>query len=159
LDHGTLAFEALGNDQNWKEVTQDQDGVRQFRFRYSLRAHAPGYDNAAALAWSRSVSAPLTCAPGRLPKKWLDRAQLEMDPARALVMCFKPADHGTPGQAIVRLWETSGQSSPVPLLVRGYRRAKETDLLERARGALAIEDGKVKVPVRGWGFAGIELGQ
>jgi hypothetical protein len=69
LDQGALAFEALGNDQNWKEVVQDQDGATHFRFRYSLRAHAPGYDNAAALAWSRSVATPLALAHGRLPSR------------------------------------------------------------------------------------------
>lgn len=67
LDQGALAFEPLGNDQNWKEVTQDQNGDSHFRFRYSLRAHAPGYDNAAALAWSRDAAAPLTLAFGHLP--------------------------------------------------------------------------------------------
>ena len=64
LDQGALAFEALGNDQNWKEVTQDQDCVTHFRFRYSLCAQSPGYDNAADSAWSRSATVPLTLASG-----------------------------------------------------------------------------------------------
>jgi alpha-mannosidase len=157
LDQGALAFEALGNDQNWKEVTQDQDGARHFRFRYSLRAHAPGYDNASALAWSRSMAAPATLASGRLPKKWLDRAHLAVDPARAFVTCWKPSDDGASGQAIVRLWETGGQSAPVLLSIRDYHGANETDLLERKQGALKIEDGRVAIPVRGHGISGVAL--
>ena len=38
LDLDSLAFEALGNDQNHREVLHDQDGQTQFRFRYSLQA-------------------------------------------------------------------------------------------------------------------------
>lgn len=157
LDQGALAFEALGNDQNWKEVTQDQDGVTQFRFRYSLRAHAPGYDNATALAWSRNATAPLTSGSGRLPEKWLDRPHLGVDPMRALVTCLKPADDGSPDQAVVRLWETSGRTGVVLLEMPGYRTAQETDLLERERQALAVDQGKVSLNARGYGFSAVKL--
>ena len=157
LDQEALAFEALGNDQNWKEVTQDQDGVTHFRFRYSLCAHAPGYDNAAALAWSRSAAAPLTLASGRLPKKWLDHPYLEVDPMRALVTCMKPADDGAPGQTVVRLWETGGRTGGVVLAAPGYRTARETDLLEREREALVVKQGKVSLNARGYGFSALKL--
>jgi hypothetical protein len=156
LDQGALAFEALGNDQNWKEVTQDQDGVTLFRFRYSLCAHAPGYDKAAALAWSRSAAAPLTLALGRLPKKWLDHPYLEVDPMRALVTCMKPAD-GASDQIVVRLWETGGKTGGVVLAAPGYRTAKETDLLERERRALAVKQGKVSLNAHGYGFSAVKL--
>ena len=157
LDQGALAFEALGNDQNWKEVTQDQAGVTHFRYRYSLRAHAPGYyDNAWALAWSRSVSAPPQVVSGRLSKKWLDRPHLEIDPARALATCLKPAD-AAPNQIVVRVWETSGTNGPLLLSAPGYRRARETDLLERERGELSLNQGTVSVPVRGHGFGAVKL--
>ena len=145
LDQGALAFEALGNDQNWKEVTQDQDGVTHFHFRYSLRAHAPGYDSAAALAWSRSASAPLTSGMGRLPKKWLAHPCLEVDPARAVVTCMKPADNGATDQTVVRLWETGGRAGLVELFAPGYRMARETDLLERDREALPVDRGQLSV--------------
>ena len=157
LDQGALAFEALGNDQNWKEVTRDQDGVTHFRFRYSLRAHAPGYDNAVALAWSRRVAVPLTLAYGRLPDQWLDRSHLEVDPARALAICLKPADDAAPNQVVVRVWETSGSTGPVTLAAPGYRAAHETDLLERGRGVLPVEQGRVSVDARGHGFAALKL--
>ena len=157
LDQGALAFEALGNDQNWKEVVQDQDGVAHFRFRYSLRAHAPGYDNAATLAWSRSATAPLVLAFGRLPHRWLDRPHLEVDSARALVTCLKPADDGAPDRAVARLWETSGRTGAVLLAAPGYRAARETDLLERERGGLVVKQGKVSLSARGYGFSAIEL--
>jgi hypothetical protein len=157
LDQGAPAFEALGNDQNWKEVTQDQDGARHFRFRYALRAHAPGYDNAAAVAWSRAAAAPGVFALGRLSQTWLDRAHLSVDPTRAIATCFKPADDGHPGKIIVRLWETSGRSSPLELDVPGLRRVGATDLLEREQAALGFKSGKLRVPVRGFGLAGVAL--
>ena len=157
LDQGVLAFEALGNDQNWKEVTQDQAGETHFRFRYSLRAHPPGYDNAAALAWSRNVAAPLTLALGRLPKKWLDHPFLGVDPTQALVTCMKPADNGTADQTMVRLWETGGRSGVVEIAAPGYRTARKTDLLEREREPLPVKQGKVSLAARGYGFSGIEL--
>jgi hypothetical protein len=157
LDQGALAFEALGNDQNWKEVTQDQDGVPHFRFRYRLRAHPPGYDNAAALAWSRSVSAPLVLASGRIAGKWLDRAGLELDPTRALVTCFKPADDAPTKAAVVRVWETAGTAGSVALKVAGYRDANVADLLERCGPALVVKRGQTTVNVRGHGFAAVRL--
>jgi hypothetical protein len=157
LDRGALAFEPLGNDQNWKEVTRDQNGESHFRFRYSLRAHAPGYDNASALAWSRDAAAPLTLAPGRLPMKWLDRPYLEVDPMRALVTCMKPADNGASDQTVVRLWETAGRTGAVVIAAPGYRAARETDLLEREREVLAVKQAKVSLNTRGYGFSAVKL--
>jgi len=157
LDQGAPAFEAMANDQNWKEVTRDQDGVRQFRFRYSLRAHLPGHDNAAAVAWSRAAASPPTVAAGRLPKKRLNHPHLALDPARAVATCFKPADDGTPGKAVARLWETRGQGGAVRLEARGIKAVTATDLLEREQGALELKQGKVNVPVRGFGCAGVAL--
>jgi alpha-mannosidase len=157
LDQGTMAFEALGNDQNWKEVTQDQDGERHFRFRYSLRAHAPGYDNAAAIAWSRSVAARLVVDSGRLPGKLLDRAHLAVDPAQALVTCFKPPDDSAPGKMIVRVWKTANATGPVTLLAPGLRHARVTDLLEREGGLSPVQQGRVSLAVRPFGFSGVAL--
>lgn len=157
LDQGALAFEAMGNDQNWKEVLQDQDGVTHFRFRYSLRAHPPGYDNAAALAWSRSVTVPLTAVAGRLPRTWLDRPHLELDPARGLVTCLKPLDTATANEVLVRVWETSGAGGPLTLTAPAYRTATETDLLERERGPLPMRTGSVRLTPRGHGFSAVKL--
>lgn len=157
LDQEALAFEALGNDQNWKEVTQDQNGETHFRFRYSLRAHEPAYNNANALAWSRDVTAPLTLTLGRLPAKWLDRPSLEVDPKRALVTCMKPSDDGVSNQAVVRLWETGGRTGMVLVAAPDYRTARETDLLERDREALTVKQGKVSLNARSNGFVAMKL--
>src|ERR1019366_1267644 len=64
-DLGSLTFEALGNDQNFKEVTRDQNGEMNFRFRYSLRAHSGGYDSAETVAWSHAMTSPLLVAAGK----------------------------------------------------------------------------------------------
>jgi hypothetical protein len=157
LDQGALAFEALGNDQNWKEVTQDQDGERHFRFRYALRAHPPGYDNAAALAWSRGVAAPLVVASGRLPAALLNKPHLAVDPVQALVTCFKPADDAIPGKTLARVWKTSGASGPVTLQAPGVRRARVADLLEREGRVLPVRQGRTSVAVRPLGLGAVVL--
>lgn len=158
LDQGAIAFEALGNDQNWKEVTRDQDGERHFRFRYSLRAHSPGYNNnAAALVWSRTVAAPLVVATGRLPGELLNRAHLAIDPAQALVTCFKPADDATPNKMIVRVWKTSDATGPVTLLAPSFRHARDADLLEREGEGLPMQRGTVSLAVLPIGFTGLAL--
>jgi hypothetical protein len=59
LDLGDPAFECLGNDQNYKEVSKSQNGEKEFRFRYSLCGHKGPYNQAAAVAWSRDVATPL----------------------------------------------------------------------------------------------------
>lgn len=157
LDEAAIGFEALGNDQNWKEVTQDQNGVTQFRFRYSLRAHPRGYDNAATFSWARSVASPSMVVAGRLPKTMLDRPWLEVDPRRAVATCFKPDDTARPGYAMVRLWETGGQPDNVSLAAPGFAGALRTDLLEREAGAVMWQDGRCSLPVRPFGFAGVTL--
>jgi hypothetical protein len=38
-----------------------------------------------------------------------------------------------------------------------YRTARETDLLERERQALAVKEGKVSLNARGYGFSAVKL--
>ncbi len=156
LDQGAPAFEPLGNDQNWKEVTQDQDGVRQFRFRYSLRGHGPGYNNAAAMAWSRSVQMPAVLAKGRLPGRRLNRPLLYIDPERAVVTCFKPVDDPQGAGLLVRVWETAGFSAPMRLAMPQARRAMLTDLLERPQGPFQPVKGGMDLSPRPHGFIAIQ---
>jgi hypothetical protein len=155
-DLGPIVFEALGNDQNYKEVKRDQDGITEFRFRYVLRGHAGGYDNASAIAWSRTVSTPLLAAAGTLSAH-LPAAAIAIDAARAVATSVKPAE-GPAGEGIVvRLWETREEGTSVPLRVKGFRRAVRTDLLERDCGEVAIVHGELQVPIRPRGLAAIRL--
>ncbi len=135
LDLGPLTFEALGNDQNYREVTQDQDGVTDFRFRYVLRGHTGGYRNTETVAWSRSAATPLLSVLGSVPKERMSHPAIGLDPSRAIATCLKPADGDSSGGFILRLWETAGKSDPVRIGLTGYSRAVQTDLLERDVGA------------------------
>jgi hypothetical protein len=81
----------------------------------------------------------------------------EVDPARGLVTCFKPADDAPTKEAVVRLWETAGTSGALMLSVPSYRSAHGADLLERAGDALAVQHEQVPVNVRGHGFAAVKL--
>ncbi len=147
-----VSFEALGNDQNYRESSHDQNGETDFRFRYVLRSHATPYDQAAAVAWSRSVAAPLLAAAGRLPRVPLPG--VSVDPRRALVTAWKPADGAG---LILRLWETSGQSVALSVRLQGFRSAAATDLLERDLHALPMASSQVSVDLRAHGFAAIRL--
>lgn len=157
LDDDTVAFEVLGNDQNWREVCQDQNGETQFRFRYALRVHAPGYDNAAAVAWSRAIQTPVVAARGRLPGALLNRPFFEVDPARGLATCLKPADETGHGEAVARVWETRGQTGPLAIQVPELKRARVIDLLERPAGETIAADGVATLKTRGFGFTGVRL--
>ncbi|MCX7010826.1 MAG: hypothetical protein NTY53_26895 [Kiritimatiellaeota bacterium] len=152
-DLGTFAFEALGNDQNYKEVSHDQHG--ETRFRYSLRADDASDGAADFVRFSRSVQQPLLVRRGRLRKQ--PTPPLQTEATRFIVQCFKPADDPVAGGCIVRLWETAGRSGPVTLSVPGFTKAARCDLIERDQEPLTIKDGCVSLPLAAHGFAAIRL--
>lgn len=157
LDLGAPAFEALGNDQNYREVLRDQHGVKQFRFRYSLRAQASGFRLPGAAAFSRDAACPPLVTLGRLPdhgpKPW---PTVWIDPTRAVATCLKPAE-AAPQCALLRLWETAGRAEPIRVHVSGFTKAVETDLLERDRQPLELADGQIVLPIKPHGYAAVRL--
>jgi alpha-mannosidase len=157
LDLDPLTFEALGNDQNHREVIQDQGGVTEFRFRYALRAHAGGYGNSQALAWSRDVMTPLVSVTGTIPDERMTRPGIRLDPSRATATCLKPADGDSSRGFILRLWETAGKPGTVRIDLNGYSRAVQTDLLERDQEELAISEGHLDAQVNPYGFCSVRL--
>jgi hypothetical protein len=154
LDLESIAFEALGNDQNYREVIQDQNGVTDLRFRYSLKAHSDGYNNAEAFAWSRSVATPIMVAKGSIESETFGKQSIGVDPDRAVAMSLKPADENG---YMLRLWETGGQSGLITVNTGHCERAFRTDLLERDIEELQVVDGKASLNLRSYGFAGIRL--
>lgn len=147
-----LSFEALGNDQNYKESGHDQNGETDFRFSYSLRSHAAAFDQADAVAWSRAAATPLLAAAGRLRGALIPG--VEIDPRRAIVTAWKAADGDG---LILRLWETAGETAPLVVRLHGFKSAVATDLLERDLHALPVTSGQVSVDLRAHGFAAIRL--
>ena len=156
LDLDPITFEALGNDQNYREVTQNQHGVTEFRFRYALRAHAPGYNAPDAFAFSRSAASPLLAVWGAIPENAL-KAVIELDPARAIATSLKPADEESAGGSILRLWEVAGRSEPLSVGIKGYRKAVLTDLLERDISDLKIVGDRVTIDLNAHGFSSLRL--
>jgi hypothetical protein len=155
-DLDPITFEALGNDQNYREVTRDQNGATDFRFRYSLRAHAGAFSGPASFEWSRGFRSPLLAVLGNLPQPDSVK-RVAVDPSHVVATCLKPADDPSFGGTILRVWEVGGKSGPVALSVRGFRRAIQTDLLERNLRDLRMEDGEFKLDVPGYGFAAVRL--
>ena len=150
-----LSFEALGSDQNFKEVTKDQGGATTFRFRYALRAHDGDFDEAEAFAWSRAVAMPVEATRGRIGRPLAPGPVV--DPARALVLALKPPDDPAARGVVLRLRETAGRSGPLAIEAPRRRRAVLLDLLERERGELRITDGRVEVDLPAHGFAAVRL--
>jgi hypothetical protein len=153
-DLGPITFEAVGNDQNYKEATRDQHGVTDFRLRYALRAHHTPYDGAEIFPWSRSVATAILAQMGSVPNAILDQQTVAVDSSRAIATAFKAAD-GTGN--LLRVWETEGKTGPMTVAVPGYRHAVLTDLLERDLQPLAIEQGYIKLPLKARGFAAVRL--
>jgi hypothetical protein len=153
LELEPVSIQAIGNDQNYKEVSRDQGGARRFRFRYSLRAYANDYDQARAVAWSRAAASPLLVLPGALG---LDAPPVTVDPARGIATCLKPAEEGA-GEVMLRLWETAGRSGPLAIGVNGFTRAVRTDLLERELEPLVIESGALQLNLSAFGLTGLRL--
>lgn len=121
-----------------------------------MRAYTDDYDNAAAVAWSRTVTSPLLA----MLRDSEDGEELDtpvaVDERRAVATCLKPADRGGAG-SILRVWETAGQSGPVAIAVPGFSRAIRTDLLERDQEELCVVGGSVSVPLAAHGFGAIRL--
>jgi hypothetical protein len=160
LDLGDPAFECLGNDQNYKEVSKDQGGETEFRFRYSLCGHKGPYNQAETVAWSRDVATPLivTPAPDGADKADAEAAKppVWVNPAQAIVLCLKPPDDGSAG-CVFRLWGARSRGGPLTVRVNGYTRAVLVDLLERDIDQLSVINGRINVPMRDYGFAAVKL--
>jgi len=157
MDLDPLTFEVVGNDQNYREVTQDQDGVTVFRFRYALRAHTGGYENSRSLVWSRDAMTPLMSIPGVIPDERTTHPAIGLDPSRAIATCLKPADGDSEKGFILRLWEISGRPDAVRIGLKGYGRAVRTDLLERDQEELSITEGHIDAKVNPHGFCSLRL--
>ena len=157
LDLDPVSIEAVGNDQNYREVVKDQHGVTSFRFRYRLQAHAGGYDGARAVGFSRSAATGLLAAMGRAGRPPDTSPAVSVDPARAVATCFKPADGDASQGCILRLWEVAGKSGPLNVGLKGYRKAIQTDLLERNLKELQIVDGKASVELKAHGYCALRL--
>jgi hypothetical protein len=155
LDLEPLTFEALGNDQNYPEVSRDQNGVSGFRFRYAVCVYQGQYDPARAAAWSRAAANPLVVARGLLPADCASPC-VTVDASRAVATCLKPADGAAEG-AILRLWETSGRPGPLALRIAGFSRCLRTDLLERDLDEIPLRSGTAVVNLPAHGFAAVRL--
>jgi alpha-mannosidase len=150
-----LSFEALGSDQNFKEVSRDQGGATEFRFRYALRAHGGDYDGAEAFAWSRAVATPVEARRGRVSRA--PAPGPAVDPARAIAIALKPPDDPSSRGVVLRVRETAGRSGPLTIAAPRWRRALRLDLLEREQAELPIADGTVQLDLPAHAFAAVRL--
>jgi len=156
-DLGPVVFEALGNDQNFREVARDQGGERQFRFRYVLGALPGDYNQAAALAWSRRVATPMLATRGAIHKGQLLSGRIAVDSSRALATAVKPADDVVRGGVILRVWEMAGVSGRLAVRSSGFKQVTPTDLLERDGTPLAANPDNFEIQINPLGFASLRF--
>jgi hypothetical protein len=156
-DLAPVTFEALGNDQNYKEVVKSQHGITDFRFRYVLQAHTGGYQANRAFAFSREVATGLLMISGRWKEPPNGLPSVTVNPERAIATCLKPAEASEPGACLLRLWEVGGKTGTLQIQAHGFTRAIETDLLERDLQPLKITNGQLVVEMRAHGLAAVRL--
>lgn len=111
----------------------------------------------AKLPPARAAASPLLAAAGRINGRQDAPPTIEIDPARAIATCLKPADGEASEGFILRLREVAERSGPLSIGVKGYRQAVRTDLLERDRRELRIVNGQVTIQLKACGFSALRL--
>jgi alpha-mannosidase len=81
--------------------------------------------------------------------------KIQPAPERVVTQCLKPALDGR--GLILRLWEVTGSSDPIPLALSGFAKVTACDLLERDGAELPLTDDVAQIPTRGWGFSAVRL--
>lgn len=159
--NSTLLALALENSIDWHEATRDQAGATDFIFRYSLQGHAGGFDPVAALhfGWEDNNELLALALPantsGDLPEDLHSFVTVE-DPNLVLT-CLKVAEEDG---LILRLWDCAGHENDGEVHLAGLgtlRSAMSTDLLERDRNALELQEQNLVVPVRAHGLSAVRV--
>jgi alpha-mannosidase len=159
--NSTVLAMALDNMMDWNEADRNQAGETHFRFRYSLRGHGPGFDACAAVrfGWEDNNELEPTLLPagqgGALPAD--AHSFLRVGPGSVILTALKVAEEEG---LVARLRECAGAGERASLAVAGLgavKEARRTDLLERDRESLMVQDGEIEVPVRRRGLATVRL--
>ena len=129
------------------------------RFTYALLPHAGDPFAGGVLEAASALNTPLTVLPvdvhpGPLPAS---QSFVSVDDPGFVVVAVKRADDGS-GDVVVRGYEAYGGSRRARLrLAMPFTAAYRTDLLERPRGSLRIDDGAVCLAVRAFELVTIRL--
>jgi hypothetical protein len=75
----------------------------------------------------------------------------------AIATCLRPVEDPAAEGFVLRPWEVAGRSRPLRISIEGYRRARQTDLLERDLQELPVENGAVTLDLAAHGFAAARL--
>ncbi len=160
LSNGTVLAMALDNYLDWNEANRNQNGQTHFVFRYSLRGHGGGFDPLAAVrfGWEDNNALEAVALPAGQRGDLAAGAHsfLAVGDGAVLFTLKVAEEEGL----IARLWECTGREATATLTPAGLGAlvaARETDLLERDRRALAVSGGQVAVPVRARGLATVRL--
>lgn len=125
LDQGGIQL--YGSDINPNEVSRDQAGEDDMRFRFAFRWVQGAWSDAEAVNWARSLAWPDPLfANGDGP--------VRADPARVVVSSLLASDDGPEGSVVLRLWELAGRTGPCRVEAGRWTRCREVDLLERPIG-------------------------
>jgi len=147
-------------------LTRNDDAVNQggqahFTFRYSLRTHqTPFFDAPESLRFAKQLVQDL-------PRAWVtdtqallagDRGQfISVSPDHVVATGLKVAEDGHGW--ILRLWECGGAAADVTIDVEALVATEVwvCDLLERSLQPLAVDAGRVAIPVPAWGLRALRF--
>jgi alpha-mannosidase len=159
----TLISLALGNAVNYAEVTRDQAGQTDFTFRYALLPYGR-YDPLRSIRFGWEDNTPLLIHPFTANTDGVLAAGvhsfLEITGQEVVLVNYKQTEALPEEGIIVRLWNPLEQEGQVILhahLPWKLRNARNTDLLEREKGTLAVKDNSVELSIKGRGLATVLL--
>lgn len=145
------------------EMLQDQGGICNFLFRYSIKGHDGRYRGSDAVRFGLErnnellVRALATHQKGELPHK--SHSFLSCKQENVVVTALKVAEEETERGLIVRAWETDGKTTEASFSTSALNAvsATRTDLLERDQERLEISENTVSVSIPARGIATIRL--
>jgi hypothetical protein len=149
-----VIMELLGNNQNYREAIKDQNGEKDFTFRFGFLPYTGRIKATAACRFGRSFQMPLAVMPGWIKN---DGNTEPFTVINAEVTCMKPADPSFGKGVIIRLRNPEEYNAVAEISGGSFTRATLTDLLEQDKEPLAFRNGKVNLAVRAKGFVTIRL--
>ncbi len=159
--NSTLMVLAMGNIYDSNEAIRDQNGEHTFTFRFSLCGHAAGFDPVAAVrfAWEDNNELRVVTASGAAdaPLSREPYSFMSVEPEGVLLASLKPAEEAG---LIARLWEVAGNPDEARVQIAAALSPSAgavTDHLEKDQSPLAVEAGRLIVPIKPRGITSLRI--
>jgi len=153
-DDSEIVIQLLGNNNNYNEAVKDQNCETNFSFRFSLTPFNAGFTLGQAHRTGFLKQKPILYANGVISQK---TSNISITNPEVKITAYKPADPQFGRGQILRIWNTSDQSQEVLIQMKNQKKAWATDLLEQDIIPLQINENRLVIAVKPFGFATIRL--